>query len=607
MNNLSISENQLEDLHFTSNELATIRTIGEYRGKQDLYAKQSPEVLENLRTVAKIESNESSNRIEGIIVERRRVENIVNHPKKRLKNSSEQEVAGYRDALQLIHESEEHMPLNSNNVLQLHNIICKYAPNPGGRWKPTDNEIIETDATGNKKIHFKAVSAVQTPHAMNDWASDYQDAIKTLDPLIIIPLSILDFLCIHPFLDGNGRTSRLLTLLMLYQADYQVGRFISLERVIEQSKESYYETLQKSSQNWHEGKQDIKPWLHYFWGVLIKAYRELDEKVVDIKSGKGSKTEMIRQAVNNQVGPFSIAELQNQLPTIGRAMIKLVLADLKEEGAIELQGKGRGAQWVKRLGHDSSPFLIESSSQLRTLRKELRMPEKGTRDTQAVECYCLLLYLYILVQKEQLSYPISVSKSDSPDWIITHNNTSFGLEVTTLTDQKSREDTANIKRDNPKTLIEGRGPNDTPPIAINVNNLPRGRRPAWSRKKARKDLLKRIEKSLKKKNEKLPIYKKNQPKISHFALLMYDSDPPYPNYVSFSEPETQEMIEKSIDTTFNEISLLREYNKDEYKSAELLKFPEPVKFMKSAPSSLPPINPCFRALDYDVGIFNLFH
>jgi Fic family protein len=346
MDTLSISPNLLNQLSFSSEELAAIRAIGEYRGKQELYAKQSPEILENLRTVAKIESSESSNRIEGIVVARNRVEDIINHPQVLLKNRSEQEVAGYRDALQLIHESAEYMPISSNLVLQLHSLICKYTPNPGGRWKATDNEIIETSSTGERKIRFKAISAVQTPHVMNDWEFFYRDTIQCIDPLIVVPLAILDFLCIHPFLDGNGRTSRLLTLLLLYKSDYQVGRYISLERVIEQSKESYYETLQKSSQGWHEGKQDVKPWLHYFWGILIKAYRELDEKVSDIKGGKGSKTEMIRQTVKSMIGPFSISDIQDKLPTVGRDMIKLVLADLKTEGLILLKGKGRGAKWV---------------------------------------------------------------------------------------------------------------------------------------------------------------------------------------------------------------------------------------------------------------------
>ncbi|NBV83262.1 Fic family protein [bacterium] len=346
MDTLSISSHFLSQLSFSSEELATIRAIGEFRGKQDLYSKQSPEILENLRTVAKIESSESSNRIEGIVVARNRVEEIINHSRELLQNRSEQEVAGYRDALQLIHESAEHIPVSSNVVLQLHSLICKYTPNPGGRWKATDNEIIETSSTGEKKIRFKAVSAVQTPHAMNDWEIFYRDTIQTIDPLIVVPLSILDFLCIHPFLDGNGRASRLLTLLLLYKSDYQVGRYISLERVIEQSKESYYETLQKSSQGWHEGTQDVKPWLHYFWGILIKAYRELDEKISDIKGGKGSKTEMIRHAVKSMIGPFSISDIQGQLPIVGRDMIKLVLADLKAEGIIILQGKGRGAKWI---------------------------------------------------------------------------------------------------------------------------------------------------------------------------------------------------------------------------------------------------------------------
>jgi len=348
MDTLSISPNLLNQLLFSSEELATIRAIGEYRGKQDLYAKQSPEILENLRTVAKIESSESSNRIEGIVVSRQRVEDIVNHSKELLKNRPEQEVAGYRDALQLIHDAAEHIPVSSNVVLQLHSLTCKYAPNPGGEWKSTDNEIVEIASTGEREIRFKAVSAVQTPYAMKDWELFYWDAIQTIDPLIVVPLSILDFLCIHPFLDGNGRVSRLLTLLLLYKADYQIGRYVSLERVIEQSKESYYETLQKSSKNWHDGKHDVKPWLHYFWGILIRAYRELDEKVSDTKGGKGAKTEMIRQLVKSKIGPFSISDIQEQLPTVGRDMIKLVLADLKADGLIVLQGKGRGAKWVKK-------------------------------------------------------------------------------------------------------------------------------------------------------------------------------------------------------------------------------------------------------------------
>ncbi len=195
---------------------------------------------------------------------------------------------------------------------------------------------------------FKAVSAVQTPYAMSDWQDAYRDGIQKLDPLIVVPLAILDFLCIHPFWDRNGRASRLLTLLMLYQADYQIGKYVSLERVIEQSKETYYESLQASSFNWHHGMHDVKPWLHYFWGILIKAYRELEEKVADIKGGRGSKTEMIRQVVHSMVGPFSFSDVHAQCPTIGRDMIKLVLADLKSEGKIVLQGKGRGARWVSR-------------------------------------------------------------------------------------------------------------------------------------------------------------------------------------------------------------------------------------------------------------------
>jgi len=347
MDTFSISATNLNHLVFNSEELATIRAIGVYRGKQELFVTQAPEILENLKTIAKIESSESSNRIEGIVVSRHRIEEIIEHPKELLKNRSEQEVAGYRDALQLIHESAEYMLLTSNVVLHLHALICRYTSNPGGRWKSTDNEIIETGADGRKSVRFKAISAVQTPFAMSDWENAYKEAIQKTDPLIVIPLAIFDFLCVHPFLDGNGRTSRLLTLLMLHQNNYEVGRYISLERLFEDSKESYYETLQKSSRNWHEGSHDIKPWLNYFWGILLRAYRELEEKVSDIKGGKGSKTEWIRRVVQTRTGPFSIADIQAQCPNIGRPMIKLVLDDLKKEGTIKLQGKGRGAKWIR--------------------------------------------------------------------------------------------------------------------------------------------------------------------------------------------------------------------------------------------------------------------
>lgn len=269
-----LSEEYLKTLSFDADQVSTLCSIGEYRGKQALFFKQSPETLNTLRMVAKIESSESSNRLEGIELPHKKIEELVlkgTAPKSR----SEQEIAGYRDALNLIHESGEHMPFTMNVILQLHGILCRYISNPGGRWKSTDNEITETHSDGTKRIRFIPTKAHLVSHTMEQLIKSYSDiaAKKPQDALIFVPLAILDFLCIHPFTDGNGRMSRLLTLMLLYHFDYQVGHFISLERIFEDSKESYYETLEASSKNWHSGNHDVKPWLNYFWApycVLIE-------------------------------------------------------------------------------------------------------------------------------------------------------------------------------------------------------------------------------------------------------------------------------------------------------------------------------------------------
>lgn len=343
----SLERQYLKRLTFTPAQLATLRAIGEYRGKQQLFYQQSPEVLKNLQRVAEIESTESSNRIEGITAPKERIEAIV-LKQTTPKNRSEQEVAGYRDALELIHGSAEHMEFSTNVVLQLHSMLYRYLPNPGGKWKPSDNEIIERHPDGTKRVRFKPVSAHLTPSWMDGLVNNYKEAITTsqLDPLIVLPLATLDFLCIHPFLDGNGRMSRLLSLMVLYHFDYQVGRYISLERIFEESKESYYETLEESSKAWHQGKHDVHPWLNYFWGVLIKAYKEFEQRMGAVKSGKGSKTDQIIQVINERHGPFSISDIEMVLPEISRDMIRLVLRQLRDDALILPQGKGRGAKWI---------------------------------------------------------------------------------------------------------------------------------------------------------------------------------------------------------------------------------------------------------------------
>ena len=345
----SLKEKYLKNLSLSTDEAAAMRTLGEYQGKQALYYRQSPETLESLKQTAIIESSESSNRLEGITAPKERIEAIV------LKNStpkdrSEQEIAGYRDALSLIHDSAEHMEFSTNVILQLHSLVYRFMPNPGGKWKGSNNEIIEKHPDGTKRVRFVPTSAHLTPQAMDDLITNYKYAIHDLnqDSLIVVPLAILDFLCIHPFSDGNGRVARLLTLTLLYHFDYQVGRYISLERIFEESKETYYETLEKSSQGWHEGKHDVHPWLNYFWGALTRAYREFEERVGNIKAGRGSKTEQIRQAVERKIGPFSISEIEDSCPGTSRDMVRNVLRQMKDENLIESTGKGRSAKWVKK-------------------------------------------------------------------------------------------------------------------------------------------------------------------------------------------------------------------------------------------------------------------
>ena len=346
----SFTADFLSGFTLTVEQASTLNRLGEYRGKQDLFSKQTPETLESLQQVAIIESSESSNRIEGVTAPHDRIEALVlksTSPKDR----SEQEIAGYRDALALIHESARHMPLTVNVILQLHSMLYRYMPNEGGRWKATNNDIVERNPDGSiRRIRFKPLSPVATPPALEALAAGYKDAIdgQRKEPLVIVPLAILDFLCVHPFSDGNGRVSRLLTLLLLYHFDYQVGRYISMERIFEESKETYYETLERSSAGWHDGQHDPAPWMDYFWGVMLRAYREFEDRVGTIGLGKGSKTEQVRQIVSRRIGPFSISDIEADCIGVSRDMIRIVLRQLRDEGVIELQGKGRGAKWIRR-------------------------------------------------------------------------------------------------------------------------------------------------------------------------------------------------------------------------------------------------------------------
>ncbi len=343
----SLTPDYIAKLRFDTQQLATLRALGEYRGKQRLYVAQSPEVLSDLRQVAVVESTESSNRLEGVVVAPSRLKSLV------LKNAipksrSEQEVAGYRDALALIHESGEQMPFSEGTILQLHTTLYRYMPQPGGRWKATNNDIVERHPDGRSRIRFRPVAVHLTPIAMSDLVERYKSALDQhlADPLVLVPLVVLDFLCIHPFPDGNGRMARLLTLQLLYHFDYAVGRFISLERIFEESKESYYETLEASSQHWHEATHDSAPWMDYFWGALLRAYKEFENRVGTIERGRGAKGDRVRAEILKRNLPFSISEIEEACPGVSRDMVRLVLRAMKTEGLIAPTGKGRGAKWI---------------------------------------------------------------------------------------------------------------------------------------------------------------------------------------------------------------------------------------------------------------------
>lgn len=216
------------------------------------------------------------------------------------------------------------MPFNEGVVLQLHTVLYRYMPQAGGRWKATHNDIIERHPDGTSRLRFQPVPAHLTPMAMQDLTARYSLALdkQLADPLVLVPLAMLDLLCIHPFSDGNGRMSRLLTLLLLYHFDYAVGRYISLERIFEETKEGYYETLEASSQGWHQGQQDVKPWLDYFWGVLLRAYREFEERVGSLTYSRGNKGERVRTEVLGRILPFSISEIEDACPGVSRDMVR---------------------------------------------------------------------------------------------------------------------------------------------------------------------------------------------------------------------------------------------------------------------------------------------
>jgi Fic family protein len=323
--------------------------LAEYRGKQELFTKQSPQKLARLRENAMIESAVASNRIEGVEIDRLRVREVV-LGKGVLHDRNEQEVRGYQSALAWIHSEGSQLPLSTSTILRLHELSHPEGCD-SGKFKERDGEIIEKHPDGRVTLRFKPLSAAETPAAIERTCELSDRLIKEqgIPPLIIWAAMNLDFLCVHPFRDGNGRVSRLLLLLSLYQMGFSAGRFISLERIIEQSKARYYETLQKSSQGWHEGKHDPWPYANYLLYTLKELYAEFEQRVGDMSAPLGQKTEVVQHAIAGFPGEFHVSELQIRCPGVSLDMIRKVLKDMALDKTIQCLGRGKKARW-KRIG-----------------------------------------------------------------------------------------------------------------------------------------------------------------------------------------------------------------------------------------------------------------
>lgn len=320
-----------------------ISQIHEYKGEQNLFIEAQSDSLTQLLEIAKIQSTEASNKIEGIYTSNDRLKKIV-LDKTMPKSRSEREIAGYRDVLATIHESHDFIPPKPSIILQLHRDLYKFSGmSIGGSYKPSDNIIEETDAQGNKWVRFRPVPAWETAEAMDRACAALDAALKNpaVDNLIVIPMFILDFLCIHPFDDGNGRMSRLLTLLLLYRSGYIVGKYISIEKMIEQSKETYYDTLQESSADWHDGSNAYEPFVTYMLGVIVAAYREFASRVQALTASDLSKPERIREIIKGTLGKITKTELMQKCPDISLATVQRTLIDLQKSGEIIKIGGGR--------------------------------------------------------------------------------------------------------------------------------------------------------------------------------------------------------------------------------------------------------------------------
>lgn len=322
--------------------------IHEFKGEQTLFIEAKADTLSQLVDIAKIQSIEASNKIEGIYTSDERLKALVKDST-RPRTRNEREIAGYRDVLNTIHENHDYIPPKPSIILQLHRDLYKFeGMDIGGRYKTSDNIIEEQDSEGNKSVRFRPMPAWETPEAIEKLCQSYDEALNSenIDALIIIPMFVLDFLCVHPFNDGNGRISRLLTLLLLYRSGYIVGKYISIEKLIEQTKEIYYESLQLSSAGWHENKNDYEPFVKYMLGVIVAAYRDFSSRVSLLTTQGMSKPDRVKEIIRSTLGPITKTEILAKCPDISQVTVQRALADLVDKGDIVKLGGGRYTKYI---------------------------------------------------------------------------------------------------------------------------------------------------------------------------------------------------------------------------------------------------------------------
>ena len=338
----------LKNQKWDSETVAYIAAIHEAKGRQELYLKQKPQELDKLVEIARIQSTETSNEIEGIRTTNTRLKQLLSD-KTTPRTRDEEEIAGYRDALNVIHESYEYIPVTANYILQLHKILYSHSGKSiGGKFKNVQNYINAVGADGKEYTIFTPLAPYETPMAVDAICEQFNRAIAEgeVDPLILIPVFIHDFLCIHPFSDGNGRMSRLLTTLLLYRCGYFVGRYISLEAKIAKSKDLYYDALSAAQVGWHEGKDDPGAFVKYILGTVISTYRDFEDRM-ELASEKLSALEMVRKVVRSQIGKITKTQVLSLCPSLSASSVEAALKKLVKSGELTKQGGGRSTFYVR--------------------------------------------------------------------------------------------------------------------------------------------------------------------------------------------------------------------------------------------------------------------